>query len=247
MASINKRSSQSKLPIPFIVILVLAFGIATAGFLNLANNAANQNYLPENANNIKNALSPTGNPRGRLQLETLKITPGAQSLSNTSDGLGGDGSGRPGSFPNLPTPPIPTVILANLNCTYTIGFWKTHAGFGPQQDVVTPLLPIWLGTPSGAKSVNVNNITLAVQVLMMNNDARNGINKLYAQLLGAKLNIKSGADSSDLPLSVADGFLATHNQYDWTSLSATEQNQVISWAARFDNYNNGLAGPNHCQ
>ena len=29
--------------------------------------------------------------------------------------------------------------------TRTIGYWKTHAGFGPQEDVVTPLLPIYLG------------------------------------------------------------------------------------------------------
>ena len=38
-------------------------------------------------------------------------------------------------------------------CTRTIGYWKTHAGFGPQADVVTPLLPILLGSAGGAKTL----------------------------------------------------------------------------------------------
>jgi len=39
-----------------------------------------------------------------------------------------------------------------LGCTRTIGYWKTHAGFGPQADGLSAHLPIWLGTPGGASS-----------------------------------------------------------------------------------------------
>jgi len=133
-------------------------------------------------------------------------------------------------------------------CTLTIGYWKTHAGFGPQQDMVTALLPIWLGTSGGAKSVQVTTAAQAVTLLSMSGDASNGINKLYAQLLGAKLNIKAGADGSAVAstIAAADAFLATHNAADWSSLSKAQRNSVLSWMTTLDGFNNGLVGPGHC-
>ena len=132
-------------------------------------------------------------------------------------------------------------------CTRTIGYWKTHAGFGPQADVVTPLLPVLLGTAGGAKSVNVTTAAQAV-ALLKKTDSSNGIEKLYAQLLGAKLNIESGASSSSVAstIAAADAFLATHNASDWASLTGAQQAQVLSWMTTLDNYNNGLVGPEHC-
>lgn len=69
-------------------------------------------------------------------------------------------------------------------CNYTIGYWKTHAGFGPQADVVTQLLQqgIQLG------NLSVTSAGQAVDILSMSGDASNGVNKLMAQLLAAKLN-----------------------------------------------------------
>lgn len=133
-------------------------------------------------------------------------------------------------------------------CTRTIGYWKTHAGFGPQADVVTPLLPKWLGTAGGAKSVLVNTAAKAVQYLSMNGDASNGINKLYAQLLGAKLSIANGANGSAVSSTIlaADGFLAQYNSADWTSLSKSQRSTVLAWMEALDAYNNGLTGPGHC-
>lgn len=134
-------------------------------------------------------------------------------------------------------------------CTFTIGYWKTHAGFtGNNPDLVTPLLPIWLGTPAGSKSIEVKDASQAVAILSFSGDASNGINKLEAQLLGAKLNINNKADGTIVStiIAYADGFLATHNSADWTSLTKTQRNQVLSWATTLDNYNNGLIGPGHC-
>ena len=138
-------------------------------------------------------------------------------------------------------------------CTLTIGYWKTHAGFGPQADMVTPLLPIRLGTSGGAKSINVTTAALAVQLLSFNGSnnvfaASNGINKLYAQLLGAKL---SGADGASLTsvastIAAADAFLATHNSTDWAGLTSAQKTTVNGWASTLDSYNNGLIGPGHC-
>ncbi|MBI3537144.1 MAG: hypothetical protein HY070_06275, partial [Chloroflexi bacterium] len=133
-------------------------------------------------------------------------------------------------------------------CALTIGYWKTHAGFGPQADMVTRLLPQWLGTAGGAKSVQVTTASQAVTLLSMSSDSSNGINKLYAQLLGTKLNIANGADGSTVSktISDADKFLATHNANDWSALSSRDKNTVLGWASTLDNYNNGLIGPGHC-
>lgn len=137
-------------------------------------------------------------------------------------------------------------------CTLTIGYWKTHAGFGPQDDEVTPLLGsgIWLGTAGGAKSLAVTNRTIARDVLEQNEygSPSNGITKLYAQLLGAKLNIANGASDADVAavIAAADAFLATRDWRAWSGLNAANRALVNGWQATLDDYNNGLIGPGHC-
>ena len=138
-------------------------------------------------------------------------------------------------------------------CTLTIGYWKTHAGFtGNNADTVTPLLPILLGS-GGGTTLTVSTATQAVSVLRFEGSngsfsSSNGINKLYAQLLGAKLNIANGADGSAIAATIAaaDGFLATNNSTNWAGLSRAGKNQVLGWMAALDDYNNGLIGPGHC-
>jgi len=128
-------------------------------------------------------------------------------------------------------------------CTLTIGYYKNHPS------AITPL-PIYLGTSSGAKSLKVTSQQIGVDVLGQHTygTPANGITKLYAQLLAAKLNILHGAGGSAVSsaISSADAFLATHNHLDWGSLSVTEQNSVLSWHSSLDNYNNGVTGPGHC-
>jgi hypothetical protein len=139
-----------------------------------------------------------------------------------------------------------------LGCTRTIGYWKTHAGFGPQANVIHSYLPVWLGTAGGGASKYVNNETMAVQILSMDGTfgrPSNGISKLYAQLLGAKLNIAAGAGSGSISsiIAAADAFLATHDWTTWsTGLTTAQKNQVLSWQSDLDAYNNGLSGPMHC-
>jgi uncharacterized repeat protein (TIGR01451 family) len=134
-------------------------------------------------------------------------------------------------------------------CTLTIGFWKTHAGFtGRNADRLTQYLAQWLGTAAAAKSVNVTAAPQAVTLLSMSGDASNGVNKLYAQLLAAKLNIARGASPAAVgaAINAADAFLASSNAGDWAALSKTAKNNVNVWASTFDQYNNGLIGPGHC-
>jgi hypothetical protein len=141
-------------------------------------------------------------------------------------------------------------IVDGGSCTRTIGYWKTHAGFGPQADQVSQYLPQWLGMGGGAKSMFVNTNVKANQVLSQNvyGKSSNGITKLYAQLLAAKLNGAAGASITSISaqVSAADAFLATHDWHDWSSLSLADQLTVMALQSLFDQYNNGLVGPNHC-
>ena len=135
-------------------------------------------------------------------------------------------------------------------CTLTIGYWKTHAGLsrGNQADVVTPLLPIWLGTAAGPKSTNVTTNVQAVSILGYDDASYNGIVKLKGQLLGAKLNIKAGAFGGGIAATIlaSDVFLATHGEADWAGLTGSQQSQVLAWKDGLDSWNNGLVGPPHC-
>ncbi len=135
-------------------------------------------------------------------------------------------------------------------CTLTIGFWKTHAGFGPQDDVLSQYLTITLGDEGGAKSLVVDSAGIAVDVLKMKTYGKNnnGITKLYAQLLAAKLNFAAGASDGDVAdyVTDADAFLADHDYMDWAGLSDDDKDMVMMWQGSFDKYNNGDIGPGHC-
>lgn len=135
-------------------------------------------------------------------------------------------------------------------CTLTIGYWKNHAGFGPQPDYLSQFLPIWLGDPGGDESLPVDNVQMAYNILTMKTYGApsNGITKLYAQLLAAKLNIANGADGGAIAdvIADADEFLADHHWSDWNSLSKSVKKMVLGWKSDADDYNNGYIGPGHC-
>ncbi|MBP2627741.1 MAG: hypothetical protein H6Q68_2452 [Firmicutes bacterium] len=165
---------------------------------------------------------------------------------------------------DIPTPPetcatgkaswnINVSVPCFGGCTHTIGFWKTHAGFGPQNDLVTPLLPIILGNEDGPQSITVSTAAQAVSILGFEGsngifDAANGINKLYAQLLAAQLNINDGANGSAIASTLVDvnNFLSINDSTSWAGLTKAQKQQVLSWAKILENYNTGLIGPGHC-
>lgn len=141
-------------------------------------------------------------------------------------------------------------MLPIEGCTRSLGYWKNHAGFGPQPDTVTSLLPIWLGTADNEKSIAVTDVEIAVNILKMKTygDPPNGITKLYAQLLAAKLNIATPANSEDVEdvIADADAFLAEYDWEDWGDLSMDDRQMVLDWKDTLDQYNNGMIGPGHC-
>ncbi len=144
----------------------------------------------------------------------------------------------------------PVVDTTDPGCTRTIGYWKNHTGFGPQEDAVTALLPIALGSPGGAHTLLVADAATARDVLKQNvyGNPSNGITKLYAQLLAAKLNVAAGAspEAVSAELQAADAFLAGHDHTAWAALGAAQRDGTLVWKDAFDAFNNGLIGPGHC-
>jgi hypothetical protein len=143
---------------------------------------------------------------------------------------------------------LEAIALAQLlaqpcGCVGSIGYWKNNL------DEVALVLPIYLGNPGGPKTLAVTDTTIADTALSFGyGGASNGIAKLYAQLLGAKISIAKGADSSTIAsvLAASDAFLATHDYLDWSTLTSSEQAQVTLWAATLEQYNTGELGVPHC-
>ena len=146
------------------------------------------------------------------------------------------------------------IYMPDPGCTRSKGYWKNHAGLGPQDDMVTDLLPIWLGasTPDSIdnKSLLVIDAQMAVDILQQHTygEPSNGITKLYAQLLAAKLNIANGASAMDIEdyIAEADEFLIAHDWMDWDGLDKEQQKMILAWKDVFDDYNNGEIGPGYC-
>lgn len=133
-------------------------------------------------------------------------------------------------------PPPPTIV-----CTRTIGYWKTR----PHEAHLAANLPQTLGD-AGPGQVVVTTVSQAQTILKIP-VASNGIDKLKAQLLAAKLN---GATSADpvigSTVAAADAFLATHPSSSWSSLSGSEKSAVNALKDALDAWNNGETGPGHC-
>lgn len=135
-------------------------------------------------------------------------------------------------------------------CTYGKGFWKNHAGMGPQDDLVTDLLPLRLGGEDGENGLLVETAEVAYNILQQQTygEPSNGITRLYAHFLAAKLNIANGASDADIveAAAAADAFLATHDWNDWDNLSGEEKQMINDWKSTFEMYNEGEIGPGHC-
>ncbi|RKX27551.1 MAG: hypothetical protein DRP45_00770 [Candidatus Zixiibacteriota bacterium] len=131
-----------------------------------------------------------------------------------------------------------------VGCSLTIGFWKNHAGFGPQDDVVTDLLPISLG------SIDVTTAAEAYAILRQKDcgGPSNGLVKLMAQFLAVKLNGANGADLGAVADEIADAdqVLTDYSCSDWDNLSRKQKKAINKLKSTFDDYNNGIIGPGHC-
>ena len=129
-----------------------------------------------------------------------------------------------------------------FGCTLTIGYWKNH------EEAMGPLLPVRLGADGRPDTVWVTDIWQADDILNIP-VASNGIYKLQAQLLAAKLNVANGASIRGVARTArrdADRLLGRYNPGEWDALSTELKSKINAVMSTLDDYNNGIIGPGHC-
>lgn len=138
----------------------------------------------------------------------------------------------------------------SFGCTRDKSYWEKHAGHDDDPDLVGPLLPIHLGTVGGMHSVAVTTSRMAWEIFReeWSSVGKGEMQKLYAELLAAKLNFKMGADDSAIrsTVSAADQFLAQNSLSDWEHLPESERRRVQDWRQEIERYNKGDIGPGKC-
>ncbi len=121
---------------------------------------------------------------------------------------------------------------ANVNCTFTQGFWKNH-------EEVWPVASLALGSV---------NYTKAQLLAILGEPARgNGLVILAHQLIATLLNAANGADTA----SVSPAIAAAHALIGALVVPPVGGGHVppgsaSSIAQQLDDYNNGITGPGHC-
>ena len=120
----------------------------------------------------------------------------------------------------------------STNCTYTLGFWKTHPG-------AWPVMSLTLGSVNYTQAQLLSILNQAVQ--------GNGLLSLAHQVIAAKLNIASGADPTDAAAAIASadaliGGLVVPPVGGGSLAPST----TSSLTQTLDDYNNGVTGPGHC-
>jgi hypothetical protein len=134
---------------------------------------------------------------------------------------------------------------AELACTYTQGYWRTH---GP--------IPTGNNSYVWPASVQENGLSLggvvytADQLLsILNTPAQgNGLLALAHQLIAAKLNILNGTDDSAIALNIisADKLIGSL-VIPPVGSGSLETSKTSSLTTALANYNEGLTGPGHCE
>ena len=169
---------------------------------------------------------------------TLPVGPyavcGDYAYTNTA-GFTANDSGATGSSAWTVNAHIP----CGGGCTLTQGYWKTHSKYGP-----APYDDTW--AQIGEDTVFYLSGQGWYQVLWTPPKG-NAYYNLAHQYIAARLNGLNGASSTaavDAAFSGALNFFSTKSPS--ASLTKQQRAQVSQWASVLDGYNNGLAGPGHC-
>ena len=132
--------------------------------------------------------------------------------------------------------PTPDIVVSTLtaaqNCTFTIGYWKTHPG-------------AW---PAASLTLGTVNYTAAELLSILNEPSGgNGLIILAHQLIAAKLNIINGANPAAAAAAIASadaqigGLVVPPIGAGFLSPAS-----VSTDAHTLDDFNNGIIGPGHC-
>jgi hypothetical protein len=119
------------------------------------------------------------------------------------------------------------------NCTFTIGYWKTH-------EDQWPVSSLTLG--------NVSYTQAQLLAILDQPTQGNGLVSLAKQLIAAKLNVANGADASAVSSTIASSDALIGNlvvpPFGSGYLAPSSTSALTE---TLDDYNNGIIGPGHCE
>lgn len=122
--------------------------------------------------------------------------------------------------------------MQGVNCTFTIGYWKTH----PES---WPVAGLTIGTVTYTKSQLLQVLGTPVK--------GNGLVSLAHQLIAARLNLAMGTDGAAIAgaLPAADAVIGglVVPSIGTGALPTSETGPLVQ---SLDDYNNGVIGPGHC-
>jgi len=129
-----------------------------------------------------------------------------------------------------------------FGCTYTQGYWKTHADPKKKQ-----YDPTWaeVGGPNAPFFLSGQTY---LKVMQMPSADGNVYYILAQQYIAAKLNsfVASTPQEVDDAIAAAKDFFETYTPAAALELAPEMRQTYINYATTLDNYNNGLIGPGHC-
>jgi hypothetical protein len=126
-----------------------------------------------------------------------------------------------------------SVEAQETGCTLTQGYWKNH----PEA---------W---PADAMTLGGVGYTKEQLIQILSTPPRGDATYILAhQLIAAKLNVMTGADSSGIATTIAnaDAWLASVGGLGKWPTGADRQTG-IAYASQLDAFNNGLSGVPHCE
>jgi hypothetical protein len=120
----------------------------------------------------------------------------------------------------------------SVNCTFTLGFWKTHPSAWPVNSLM-------LG--------NVNYTKAELLTILGTSVGGNGLVSLAHQLIAAKVNIANGADPTAAAATIAAADAQIGNLVvPPVGSGYIHPSQTSTKTQSLDDYNNGISGPGHC-
>ena len=135
----------------------------------------------------------------------------------------------------------PVDPLPDPGCVWSSAAWKCR----PE---LSALLPIPLGTAGGIGSAVVRTDWHAK--LVLSPTPGNGISRLRAEWLAAKLNEKARYGMAPyylFKIPEVDAFLAKRPSWLWPTLSGAERAKVLGWVQSLEDYNGGLGMVPRCK
>jgi hypothetical protein len=124
----------------------------------------------------------------------------------------------------------PTSTTSILNCTYTMGYWRTYPDAWLIENII----------------IGDYSFTKAEAIVILENEARDTTTRLLQQFITALLNKLKGADSSAVEetlVRTSDWLTANSPEVDLTQEQLSEALELVS---ELEDYNNGVIGPGHC-